>query len=1493
MASLREMLPPDELEEFLRLRREGLSDELAIRFQSRYQRELENVDFLRKASRYDYVYGVRFTRPEDDYQKMQAEYDERRAGIFEKVLKDLHKYNVPFHKGTERDLTQLVRSVHVDEKGEYKGMYQPGTIARESLAKQLAEDGVLKFAGKTALSAITTPLEGAADAYAGRGWGEHPLEYTAKVGSAVPLLRAGGSLLSGGLARSGLRAATRQLPPDAQTLIKQLVKNNASPAQITEALGGAGFNRARAGELLQKAVQHPVWKHPARGVEAADILGAREEHLSEIVGELMLEGGVAGGKLAYDTARPGTPQERRKAANDAAAAERFQRIQKPKLDAALDANALIFAQITQEIAARKTELTPEDIASISDESFVIAFENHLAPHIQEEIDALEAAGLENAGDMLRARMLQLHQRARPQPQPEISVTFNFTGGETANQEVLLSVANTILGRMNRIIELNPDIDDQGLINHLETQIEREVERTPDLIVAADADKIVEGEAATAKEAAKESLRLALMNALGIKQQGGTDATELTGRDRDSTEQTEIETTDTAQQTPEQAATQTPETSTPDAAAATQQTAPETETVELTPEEIEAQAQADAEALVASANRPNQFQVENALESVETPVDAEAFIEQFGDQLPQAYRENPRAVDLFLNQLATDEASRVTATETDGVRQYTAEAAVDTVPDTQKGTETTAYMTDASPYKVRPVIRELDDLVPSHDIEGNKTPDYPEDLQPREGRDSLTSAATTRENAGRLVPDKALTFPVEFDTGPPLTSKRYPGRTVAGTGRTNMLKYARDNHPERWQAYQDALREELEITGKKSLGIDPAVLEGMDSPVLTYELVENIDEVAIAEDTNISATLDTTGREQAKHDARRLFDADTLALWNTDADPDADATEALAPFDAAVMAPANERFRTTLISRIPQNLRPDFLSKDERTKKETLGKKGIERLKDALMYYIFEGSETAQRLIDEGAIEDAPKIKLMLDYILVDLAYVKARGLDISKELDAAIYRLISFSKRADAAPKAEKDEFNKTERMWKEVNSYLSQPLADGGQDSPLERQILYLLYTKRGAEKQLAGHFHEWAVQAVDFLAQQESSMFEADDPAVLSARVFDVVIKRYLEAEAFQIDKDRVNEANPWRTPSNLPPELRDIRREIDEIASSTEQTTTFNDWVKNFLEHIRSLDTQTQGDTDTDTEAEAGYDDAFLEQVRQIEAAKGHTQQNPIDMSFEELEIAREEARQRHTTDFDAALAAALGGEEQARRFKRMESEGATEAELIAEFGKFTPEQWAEIYGHSAADPRLDHDQFDELLRAHSDVFSVVDESGNISEPTFAFEVLSRALRETKPEEAKTALAAEGHDISLNVKHIANAIRIKEIINALRGNGYTQEQIASGVATQLSRWVSDPEDIDLLLSPWFTQEAPDATQETPTTDETVEPGTDTGVPPTRTGDSPTGGTARTDTETPGTPESPETVAPTDKEQLLAMNLSELQEMKQAYQLTIQDQL
>ena len=419
MATLRELFTPEEMERFLELRRQGMSDELAVRFRDRYTRSAANLDFLiehnlRKPSPYHNTQEVARLRGE-------------RADLFNYVLKDIDKYNVPFIKGTSRDLAHLVRSAHTDESGAYKGFLKKGTVARESLVDAITEKGPHGFLWDVAKSVVTTPIEGAGDIVAGRGWGEHPLEFTAKVGSAIPLLRGAASLTGGGLARSGLRAATRELPPDAQDLIKQLAKSNASPAQMAEALGGVGFNRARAGELLQKAVNHPAWRVPARSVEAADILGAREEFLSEIVGELMIEGAVAGGRALYDSADPVQSQQaRRKADNDAAAEERFQRIHKPKIDAAVDAAAIQLAGLTYQAVSG-----PSGNTNIPDAVFVMGFENHIAPHVQGTIDMLTELGLENAGDVLRARMLQLHQQAN-QPEGETDATDTGTAAGSAD-----------------------------------------------------------------------------------------------------------------------------------------------------------------------------------------------------------------------------------------------------------------------------------------------------------------------------------------------------------------------------------------------------------------------------------------------------------------------------------------------------------------------------------------------------------------------------------------------------------------------------------------------------------------------------------------------------------------------------------------------------------------------------------------------------------------------------------------------------------------------------------------------------------------------------------------------------------------------------------------------------------------------------------------------------------------------------------------------------
>lgn len=1133
MATLRELFTPEEMERFLELRRQGMSDELATRFRDRYTRSAANLEFLiehnlRKPSAY---------HNEREVARLRGE----RANLFEYVLKDVHKYNVPFIKGTSRDLAHLVRSAHTDESGAYKGFLKEGTVARESFVDAITEKGPHGFLWDVAKSVVTTPIEGAGDIVAGRGWGEHPLEYTAKVGSAIPLLRGAASLTGGTLAKSGLRAATRQLAPDAQQLIKDLAKRNVSPAEMAEALGGAGFNRARAGELLQKAVNHPAWKVPARGVEGADILGAREEFLSEIVGELMIEGAVSGGKALYDSADPvASQQERRKAENDAAAEERFQRIHKPKIDAALDANALIFTQITQELAARKTDLSPEEIANISDEDFVMAFENQVAPQVQAEIDALEAAGLENAGDVLRARMLQLHQQARQPAEPEGDVQPDTDTTQTA-----------------------PDTEDtlQSAVDALVTIARRDF---TNLDPATATNKAIEQQFGTNFGIYSIDQQTEIRSRVKSELQGDADATQPDQPETAAAPATETE-TDTDETEAADPQTVPEETDAPPQE--------ETEPVELTPEELEAQAEQEAIAIVSSTARPNTYVIENALESLSEPVDAETFLSMFGDKMPQVYRDNPRAMDILLNLLVEDSDSRVVSADPTeaGVRQYTAEAAVDTVPDTQKGTETTAYMTDATPYKVRPVVRELDELIPSHDIEGNETPDYPADLQPREGRESQISSDVTRENASKLIPSLSLDFPIQFDKGPPLTSKRYPGRTVAGTGRTNMLKWARDHHPEKWQAYQDALREQVE-----ALGIDPAVLDNMQSPVLHYELTENVDEIEIAKDTNVQTTLDNTATETAGQDAD-YFDDNLMALWQPGE----------GSFEDALKSEGNQPFRTALFNRIPKHLVSGFMTADN----ANFSADGIKRIQNAMIRYVF-GGEIGDRLSKtfiETGIEDLKNIDTMLRNIVATLAYAKANGQDIGPELASAIFRFIEFNNRANADTR----RIPKDVLLYAEIDAlYRTKTTVDA--PSLLEKQLLYLLYAKRGTPRQLAGDFQTWAERAAGLSTTEQTDFISGDTAptAANSETIFAGIIEDYINATVFETreTQDGTTELLP---PESMPPELVDMREDMDKLPTTEDKQSFVSAWIQNFLEVMNEGEPLTQGDTDATATPEATTD------------------------------------------------------------------------------------------------------------------------------------------------------------------------------------------------------------------------------------------------------------------------------------------------------------
>ena len=194
-------------------------------------------------------------------------------------------------------------------------------------------------------------------------------------------------------------------------------------------------------------------------------------------------------------------------------------------------------------------------------------------------------------------------------------------------------------------------------------------------------------------------------------------------------------------------------------------------------------------------------------------DAEAEVESVTGEIVSALVENRTLTQAEADALKTKVLEQI-APAVEELRQRQAEPEV---PDTRVGTETVGYQSDGvTEHRVRPVLRELDAIIPSHDLSGEKRREYPEDLQPREGRGGVISMEQVRKTASQPNFGWLLEFFRQFRDGAPLTSKKYPRRVVSGNGRMLALQLMQQNHPENWQGYQDALRTELE-----KVGIDPA------------------------------------------------------------------------------------------------------------------------------------------------------------------------------------------------------------------------------------------------------------------------------------------------------------------------------------------------------------------------------------------------------------------------------------------------------------------------------------------------------------------------------------------------------------------------------------------------------------------------------------------------------------------------------------------------
>ena len=804
------------------------------------------------------------------------------------------------------------------------------------------------------------------------------------------------------------------------------------------------------------------------------------------------------------------------------------------------------------------------------------------------------------------------------------------------------------------------------------------------------------------------------------------------------------------------------------------------------------------------------------------------------------------------------------------------------------------------YRVQYKLRDMRKLVTSHLPDGTENPVYPQKYQPREQRSSVISQEQIKGNAKKINPTFLIDHFSTLTDGAPILSKKLrskgktePDHVIVGTARTLTILEAAENHPEEYQKYIDYLK-----SGVSQYGEDPALVDDMlargEVPGLTRELLDDIDEIAFADDSNRSSMLEGTSTEQANRDATYLKD-DVMVEYKGDIGQSL--TDSLNSDD-------NLEFRQKLLQNIPTEERNAFLRSDG----ETISERGARRIQNMMMRYVFRGDfgiKLSEILIESG-FEEIQNINNMLEAIVPNLALLESYfrhkmrdpKLSISEEMARAVATMNELAKNQE------------------NIGMFFRQDTLFGPK-TPIDQlsvpalQMLYIMDHRRGAYRQLSHVFLQY-VDAVLELDVAQPGLFESefskrdffqhqifrllwDNPpedlqrsleAAPAAQARDIV-QNYVNDLMTEIDR-QAEQRGMKEDPKPPEPQPVEEEGETQEAVADEEGLSVKDQLIQNIknrtyaqgedliadalrmngiktahahtlkllydlnapttyeaLESLAESDSSVAGfnlkgilsvlqqaqliEYDGDNINVVGQQE--MEAVADEDVAAEEVlfeQRNPLDMTDDEIEQAEEEARVRKVNEPADALKAFEGDAEKLKRFEKGEHlkdesgkflihpdydpedflspKFMLDPEWAEEFGDLTPEQKDLLYGNPS-DHRLDLEDWRRITRALSDAYSAIYDiqDGNTKH---LMRTLAFAMMETKPENAKVAIAAQGVEIGKNLEHIANTIRIREITLALKEAGYTQESIAQGVIGYLGTQI-EANDVADMLAPWFIKE------------------------------------------------------------------------------------
>lgn len=317
-----------------------------------------------------------------------------------------------------------------------------------------------------------------------------------------------------------------------------------------------------------------------------------------------------------------------------------------------------------------------------------------------------------------------------------------------------------------------------------------------------------------------------------------------------------------------------------------------------------------------------------------------------------------------------------------------------------GRESTATTERGTTVNTRYRVMEADDLIASHDLNGNHNEAFPKELQPRD-RTRTASKLQVEQISNELDFNRLGESSLASSGSPIIASDKV---VESGNGRILGVKLAYEKGNAASKAYKAALAQNA-----ANFGLDAAAIEGMKKPVLVRERTSDVDRVQFAKEANESGVSTMSAAEQAK------VDAEALNSFLIDQYEGGD-------LKAIKNRPFVNAFMENVVSTADRNkFITEKVDKDG-MKVAELSKDGENRIKNAMFAKAYGDADL---LTKKAELDDESNVKNVLQVLednAVRYAKVKAEieagrlhNHDLSEDLVAAVKKLDELREHGESA----------------------------------------------------------------------------------------------------------------------------------------------------------------------------------------------------------------------------------------------------------------------------------------------------------------------------------------------------------------------------------------------------------------------------------------------------------------------------------------------